>query len=124
MSGTVKKYMTTTNNISRNCVSTSTLSIALLICSGLWFASACVYYATNAFKGDWSATPLYWMLLLLATPAVCFGIGITLVDVRKHSRFSALVWSALLVALLPVSLGTLLAVWAVKALFSMSGVVI
>ena len=45
-----------------------------------------------------------------------------LVDTRKHSRFSRLVWGALLAASLSVSLGTLLAVWAVKVLFSMSGV--
>jgi cytochrome bd-type quinol oxidase subunit 2 len=122
MSDTVKKYMTTTNNLSRNCVSTSALSIALLICSVLWLASACVFFATSGFKDNWSATPLFWMLLLLVTPAVCFSISIILVDARKHSRFSALVWSALLAALLPVSLGTLLAVWAVKVLFTMSGV--
>ncbi len=62
------------------------------------------------------------MLLLLVTPAVCFGIGIALVDTRKHSKFSGLVWGALVAALLPVSLGTWLAVWAVKVLFAMSGV--
>jgi hypothetical protein len=114
--------MNTKYNISRSCVSTSTLSLALIICSGLWLASACAYYATSAFQADWSATPLVWMLTLLVTPAVCFSIGIILIDTRKHSRFSGLVWSALLSALLPVSLGTLLAVWAVKVLFTMSGV--
>ena len=122
MNDIVKNYMNSKYNISKSCVSTSALSIALLICSGLWLASACAYYATSAFKADWSATPLVWMLTLLVTPAVCFSIGIILIDTRRHSRFSRLVWSALLSALLPVSLGTLLAVWAVKVLFTMSGV--
>ena len=62
------------------------------------------------------------MLMVMVTPAICFCIGIILVDTRKHSRFSRLAWGALLAGLLPVSLGTLLAVWAVKVLFSMSGV--
>ena len=109
-------------SLSRHHVSTSALSIALLIFSGLWFASACTYYATSAFKSDWSATPLFWMLMLMVTPAICFSIGIILVDSRKRTRFSRLVWGALLAALLPVSLGTLLAVWAVKGLLSMSEV--
>jgi len=122
VSDIAKNYMNTKYNVSRSCVSTSALSIALLICSGFWLASACAYYATSAFKADWSATPLFWMLMLLVTPAVCFSIGIILVDTRKHSRFSGLVWFALLSALLPVSLGTLLTVWAVKGLFMMSGV--
>ena len=110
------------NGISKSCVSPSALAVALLICSGLWFASAGVYYATSAFKSDWSATPLYWMLLLMVTPAVCFSIGILLVDSRKHTRLTRLVWGALLAALLPVTLGTVMAVWAVKVLFMMSGV--
>jgi hypothetical protein len=108
------------HNVFRIRVSTSALSIALLICSAVWFVSACAYYATSAFKGDWSATPLYWMLILMVTPAICFVIGIILADTRKHSRFSRLVWCALAAALFPVTLGTLLAVWAVKILFLMS----
>jgi hypothetical protein len=112
--------MATTCCLAKNRVPTSALSLALLICSGLWFASAGVYYATSAFKADWSSTPLFWMLLLLVTPAVCFGIGLVLVDTRKQARFSGLVWCALLAAVLPVSLGTVLAVWAVKLFFWVS----
>jgi hypothetical protein len=114
--------MSNTHRLSTIRISTPALSIALLVCSGLWFASASAYYATSAFKADWSATPLPWMLLLMVTPAVCFSIGIILVDTRKHSRFSRLVWGALLAGLLPVSLGTGLTFWAVKGLLSMSGV--
>jgi 1,4-dihydroxy-2-naphthoate octaprenyltransferase len=62
------------------------------------------------------------MLIVMVTPAVCFAIGMILVDTRKHSRFSRLDWCALLAALFPVTLGTLLAVWAVRVLFSMSGI--
>jgi len=51
------------------------------------------------------------MLIVMVTPAVCFAIGMILVDTRKHSRFSRLDWCALLAALFPVTLGTLLAVW-------------
>jgi hypothetical protein len=109
------------HSVVRNRVSPSVLSIALLIGSAVWFVSACAYYATSAFKDEWSATPLFWMLIVIVTPAICFAIGMILVDTRQHSRLSRLDWCALVAALFPVTLGTLLAVWAVKVLFSMSG---
>jgi succinate dehydrogenase/fumarate reductase cytochrome b subunit len=106
------------HRFTRNRVSQSALSVALLIGSALWSVGSVEYYATSAFKKDWSATPLFWILVVLVTPAICFGIGIILVDARKRSRFSRLDWCAIVVALFPVTLGTLLAGWAVKVLFS------
>jgi hypothetical protein len=83
---------------------------------------AWVYYATSGFKNDWSATPLFWMLIVTVTPAICFGMGIILVAGSKRSEFSRLEWCALVAGLFPVTFGTALAVWAVKTLFTMSGV--
>jgi len=62
------------------------------------------------------------MLIVLVSPAISFAIGLILVDARKHSAFTRLEWVALITGLLPVSLGTLLAMWAVRVLLSMSGV--
>lgn len=114
--------MNAINGISRKRVSTQALSIALIICSGLWVVSACIYYSTSGFRGDWSATPLLWMLAVIATPAVCFAGGMILFDARKHSRFTVIEWWALAAIFLPVTVGTLLSVLAVKVLFGMSGI--
>ena len=111
-----------TTHILRNRVSTSALSIALISCSGLWHASACVYFATSGFRADWSATPLFWMLTVMVTPAICFAGGMILVDGRKHSQFSLTEWWGLTAIFLPVTVGTLLSVWAVKGLFAMGGI--
>jgi hypothetical protein len=117
-----KPHMSTIQSLVGRRVSSSAVSIALLICSAVWWVGACTYFATSASKNDWSATPLSWMLIVMVTPAMCFAHGMILADARKHSRFSRLEWCALATAFLPVTLGTLLAVWAVKVLFSMSGV--
>ena len=114
--------MNTTYNIFRHRVSTSALSIALLICSGLWLVAVCEYYATSGFKADWSATPLTWMLTVVLSPAICFSGSMILVDQRKQRPFVLIEWWALMAAFLPVTLGTLVSVWAVRALFLMSGV--
>lgn len=103
-------------------VPTPVLSIALLVCSGLWLVAACEYNATSGLKADWSATPLFWMLAVVLAPAICVGIGMILIDQRKRRRFGLIDWWALLAAFLPVTFGTFLSVWAVKALFLMSGV--
>jgi hypothetical protein len=122
MSGVVQNYMSTTHNFPKHRVSTSAISIALLICSGLWLVAACEYNATSGFKADWSATPLLWMLTVVLTPAICFAGSMILVDQRKQRPFGLIEWWALMAAFLPVTLGTLLSVWAVRALFQMSGV--
>ena len=114
--------MNKTPFIIRNQVSTSALSVALIIFSGLWLAAACNYYATSGLKVDWSATPLFWMLAVMLTPAICFSGCLILVDKHKHQNFTLIEWWALAAAFLPVTLGSLLSVWAVKVLFSMSGV--
>ena len=114
--------MNTTQNVIHKQVSSSALSVALLICSLGWAASVGVWYATSGFKHDWSATPLFWMLILMVTPAICFSIVLILMDRRKHLRFSQLNRWALAAAFVPVTVGTVLAFWAVKVLFYMSGV--
>jgi len=116
----VKTFVNTIHSLIRNRVSPSALSVALLICSAVWFICACAWYVTSASKDDWSATPLFWMLTLMVTPAICFTIGVDLVNTRQQSRLSWFDWCALVAAFFPVTLGSLLAVWAVKVLFSAS----
>ncbi|HTI70279.1 MAG TPA: hypothetical protein VMF06_09945 [Candidatus Limnocylindria bacterium] len=94
--------------------------MALLAFSGLWLVAACEYHATSGFKPDWSATPLFWMLTVVLSPAICFAGSMILADQRRHTRFGLLEWWALTAAFLPETLGTLLSVWAVKVLFLMS----
>jgi hypothetical protein len=115
-------HMSTIQSVVRSRVSPSAVSIALLLCSAVWLVGACAYFATSAFKNHGLATPLSCMLIVMVTPAICFASGMILVDARKHSQFSRLEWCALGAAFFPVTFGTLLAVWAVKVLFSMSGV--
>jgi len=92
----------------------SVLSVALLICAAVWFVGACVWYPS---KGDWSAIPLVWMLILMVAPALCFSMVYVVVDTRKRLQLSRLDRCALAVAFFPVALGSLLAVWVVKSLF-------
>jgi cytochrome bd-type quinol oxidase subunit 2 len=113
--------MSTTHDILRNQVSRAALSVALIVCSGLWLVAACEYYAVSGFKVDWSATPLFWMLTVVVTPAICFAGCMILVDQRKERPFGLMEWWALVAAFLPVTLGTLLSVWAVKVLLLMRG---
>ena len=118
----VRTLVNATHNDIRNQVSQSALSVALLIGSALWFVGCLEYCATSALRNDWSATPLAWVLIVMVIPALCFAIGVILVDRRKRTRFSRLDWCALMAGVFPVTLGTFLAVWAVKVLLSMSGV--
>ena len=90
-------------------VSTASLSVALLLCSAVWFVGACAWYATSASKDGWSATPLFWMLILTVTPVLCFVFGVALVIARRQSRFSWFDWCALCAAVLAVGLGGFLA---------------
>jgi hypothetical protein len=112
-----KAYMSIVNSVVRGRFSLSAVSIALLICSAVWFAGALKCYATNAVKNNWSATPLSWMLIVMVTPAICFASGMILVDGRKRSRFSRLEWCALVAGFFPVTIGTILVFWTVKVLF-------
>ena len=92
-----------------------------LVTSTLWLVGTYQYYATTGFKPNWSATPLFWMLTVMVSPAICFAIGLILVDARKCSELSPLGWCALAAATLPVTVGTALALWSVKVLFLMVG---
>lgn len=85
------------------------LSIALVASSALWLVSAGVFYANN-LAADWSRAPLLWMLMLMITPPICFAVGIDLVNTRKQSRLSRFDWCALAAGVLPVTLGSFLAV--------------
>ena len=114
--------MNTNRTFAGSLVPLSAVSIALLICSGFWYVGACEYYATSALNHDWSATPLFWTLIVMISPASCFACGMILMNARRHYRFTLIEWWALLSAFCPVTVGTLLAVWAVRVLFAMSGV--
>ena len=116
--------MNTRRPIIRNRISTSAISIALIAFSGLWLVSASEYYATSGLRVDWSATPLSWMFAVVLTPAICFSGCMILVDQRKQKpqQMTPTELWALAAAFLPVTLGSLLSVWAVRVLFSMSGV--
>lgn len=103
-------------------VSASALSITLLGFSGLWLVAACEYFATSGLKVDWSGTPLLWMLAVVLTPALCFACGLILADQHRRRPLGLVERWALVAAFLPVTAGTLLSVWAVRVLFSMSGV--
>ena len=94
-----------------------TLSVALLIGSVIWLAAACVCSAPGAFKDHWAATPLFWMLILMVTPSVCFSIAVVLANTRQHRSLPWFDRCALAAAFLPVTLGSLLAIWAVKVFF-------
>ncbi len=124
MNADVEACMSTTHNIPRNEVSRAALSVALIVCSALWIAAACEYYATSGLKVNWSATPLFWMLTVVITPAICFASCLILVDPRKRKQqeFTLMEWWSLAAAFLPVTLGSLLSVWTIKVLFTMSGV--
>lgn len=112
--------MSTTHNIFHNRVSRPALSVALIVCAGVWLAAACEYYATSGLKVDWSATPLFWMLAVVITPAICFAGCMILVNQRQQHPSALIEWWALAASFLPVTLGSLLSVWAVKGLLSMS----
>lgn len=97
------------------------LSGTLLVCSAAWLVSACVYGATSAFQRDWSATPSFWMLLVMITPPICFTFGGLLLKARPRSQFSWVDRCALGAAFFPVTLGTLLTFWIVRVMFLMIG---
>jgi uncharacterized membrane protein len=76
-----------------------------------------VCYAPSAFKDHWAATPLFWMLVAMVTPSICFGIGFVLVNTCQQSQLSWFDRCALVAAFFPVTLGSLLAIWVVKVFF-------
>ena len=118
----VRTFVNRMHNVIRGPVSQSALSVSLLIGSALWWVGSLAHCTASAFTQAWSATPLFWLLVVLVTPAICFASGLILTDGGKRRRFSRLERCALLAGVFPVSLGTLLAVWTVKVLLSMSGV--
>lgn len=113
--------MNTRQNIFKNQISSRSLSFALLICSGLWLVSACIYGFNSGFRADWSATSLLWVLTAMVTPSICFSIGLILVDQRKRSPLPRFGWFALMTALPPITVGTLLSVLAAEGLLRMAG---
>ena len=109
--------MKTIHGVIRRRVSPSAISIALIICSAIWLVGACEWSVTSASKHDWTVAPLFCMLVIMVTPAVCFSFSAVLLNAQQHSRISRLDRSALVTAVFPATLGNLLAVWAVKVLF-------
>ena len=98
----------------RNQVSHVVLSIALLICAALWFAGA--WFASLSI-GKLETAPISSLLIVLVMPAVCFALGVVLLDTNSYSRFSLL---AIGTAVLPVIFGTFFSVWTVRELFGAS----
>lgn len=103
------------NHVAR--ISPSALSVALLICSLVWLLGIGVCSATGGYQHDWRGAPLWGMLILLLTPSLCFALGFVLANARHPARLSGLEKCALIAALLPVTLGSWLAIVAVKAWF-------
>jgi len=95
-------------------VSSLVLSMALILGSIVWLCCAGVGYVTGTIQNDWSAIPLLLMLTLMVTPAVCFSIVLVLLDRRRRLGFSRLDRWALAAACVPVTFGTVLAVWATR----------
>ena len=102
--------MQTIHSVMRNRVSPLALSVPLLACSAIWFAGAGMSYATTTHTNDWSATPMFWMLILLVIPPTCFSLGTALVNTRRQTQLSRFDWCALAAACVPVTIGSVLAV--------------
>jgi hypothetical protein len=69
----------------RNQVSTFALSLALLVCSAVWFADFFLWYFTQRQSKDgWSDTPLAGMLALCLIPLACIVAGFLLVQARRQ----------------------------------------
>ena len=116
-----KINVNTRQNIFQNQISSRSLSIALFICSALWLVSACIYGLFSGFRADWSATPLFCVLAMMVTPSVCFGIVLILVDQRKCSPLRRVDWMALIIAVPPITVGTVLSILAAEGLLRMAG---
>lgn len=105
------------NTIQRNQVSPVVLSIALLICAAVWFAGA--WFASLSI-GELGKAPISSLLIVLVMPAICFALGVVLLDTNSYSRFSWVTKFAMGIAVLPVILGTFLSVFTVWELFGVS----
>lgn len=105
------------NTIQRNQISPMVLSIALLICAVVWFAGA--FLATLSI-GELETAPISSLLIVLVMPAVCFALGVVLLDTKSYSRFSLFAKLAIGTAVLPVIFGTFFSVWTVRELFGVS----
>ena len=105
------------NTVQRNQVSPVVLSIPLLICAAVWFAGA--WFASLSI-GELESAPISSLLIVIVMPAVCFALGIVLLDTNSYSRFSLFTKFVMGTAVLPVILGTFLSVWTVRELFEVS----
>ena len=101
----------------RNQVSPVVSSIALLICSAVWFAGA--WYASSSL-GKLETAPMSSLLIVLVMPASCFALSVVLLGTDIYSRLTLFTRFALYAAVLPVTLGTLFSVWTVRELFGKS----
>lgn len=102
------------NTIQRNQVSPVVLSIALLVCAAVWFAGA---WFASLSVGKLETAPISSLLIVLVMPALCFALGVVLLDTKSYSRFSLFTKFAMGTAILPVVLGTFFSVWTVRELF-------
>ena len=98
-------------------ISPSALSVALVVCSFVWLFGVWRCHATAGSQKDWRGAPILWLLILMLTPAICFALAVVLANARQPARFSRWDTCALLAALFPVTLGSWLAILAVKTWF-------
>ena len=105
------------NTIQRNQVSPVVLSIALLICAGVWFAGA--WFASLSID-DLESAPISSLLIVLVMPAVCFALGVVILDTNSCSRSSRFSKFVIGMAVLPVIFGTFFSVWTIRELFGVS----
>lgn len=105
-------------------MSPSITAALTILCSLVWLVAACDYYATSGLGLDWSATPKLWVMAVVICPAVCFTGCMILFDARRRKQrsLSLLEFWGLIAAFIPVTVGSLLSVWAVRALFHMCGI--
>lgn len=105
------------NPIQRNQFSPVVISIALLICAAMWFAGA---WLASSSLGELETAPILSLLIVLVMPATCFALCVVLLDTKIYTRFVLFTRFALVMALLPVTLGTFFSVWTVRELFGES----
>ncbi|MBI1839332.1 MAG: hypothetical protein HYR88_00575 [Verrucomicrobia bacterium] len=111
--------MSTNPGVVRRAASPSVVPIALILSSAAWIVGVCACYASRRSTGDLSTIPLVWMLMVMIAPPSCFAFGMGLMGARKGSGLSLLDRWALRAAVLPVTVGTVLSIWAAKEVMSL-----
>ena len=103
--------------IDHNRVSPSALSVALLVCSGVWFLGLCAWYAHSNSKDGWSTTPVFCMLVLAVIPVICLIGGLALAREKSpRTWFDRLALWVAFVVVIPGGFFTLVALIFIRRL--------